>query len=50
MLSDLKQLNPVAHAVFSCVQIIYQVGSFSVLKLIIRLIVLAAFEDSKGIL
>jgi len=50
MLSDLKQVHPVAQTVFSCVQVVYQVGSFSVFKLIIRLIALAAFEDSNGIL
>ena len=41
-------MHPVAQAVFSCVQVVYQVGSFSVFKLIIRLIVLAAFEDPES--
>jgi len=50
MLSDLKQLNCVAHAVFSCVDVVCRVGSFSVFKLIIRLIVLVAFEVPRGIL
>ena len=50
MLSDLRQLNPVAHAVFSCVQVVYQVGSFSIFRSIAWLIFLAAFEDAKGIL
>ena len=30
MLSDLRQLNPVAHAVFSCIQAVYKVGSLCV--------------------
>ena len=34
MLSDLKQVHPVAQTVFSCVQVVCQVGSFSVFKLI----------------
>ena len=34
MLSDLKQVYPVTQTVFSCVQVVYQVGSFSVFKLI----------------
>ena len=29
MLSDLKQLNPVTHAIFSCIEVVYKVGSFS---------------------
>ena len=32
MLSDLKQLNPVAQ-IFSCIQVIYKVGSFSVFNI-----------------
>jgi len=28
--SNLKQLNPVTHAVFSCTEVVYRVGSFSV--------------------
>jgi len=50
MLSDFKQLNPVAHAVLSGIQVIYNVSSFYVFNVMIRLIVLAAFGDSKEIL
>ena len=30
MLSDLKQLNPVTHAIFSCIEVVFKVGPFSV--------------------
>jgi len=29
MLSDLKQLTPVSHAMFSCIDVVYKVGRFS---------------------
>jgi len=47
MLSDFKQLNPVAHAVLSGIQVIYNVSSFYVFNVMIRLIVLAAFGTQK---
>ena len=49
MLSDLRQLNPVAHAVFSCIQVVYKVGSLCVFNVNdITYFFLAAFEDSRG--
>ena len=30
MLSDLKQLNSVTHAIFSCIEVVFKVGPFSV--------------------
>jgi len=45
----MKQLKPVAHPVFSCIQVVYKVGSFSFSTFITLLIVLAAFKDSRKI-
>jgi len=33
-LSNLKQLTPVTHVVFSCIEVVYKVGSFSVFNFI----------------